>query len=50
MPNRKVQLERPLQYRRTTRTTSGELIAEFVRLGIHPFDEVGLKRFNRQPW
>ncbi|AOI89852.1 DEAD/DEAH box helicase [Burkholderia pseudomultivorans] len=28
----------------------GELVKEFIKLGIHPFDEVGLKRFDKLPW
>ena len=48
--NRKVQLERIFNYRADDESDVGELIAEYVRLGVHPFDEVGLKSFNRRPW
>jgi hypothetical protein len=48
--NRKVQLERIFRYRADEESEVGELIAEYVRLGVHPFDEVGLKSFNRRPW
>ncbi|WP_088347296.1 MULTISPECIES: DEAD/DEAH box helicase [Rhodomicrobium] len=50
VPNRKVQLERIFDYRADGRGDVGELIAEYVRLGVHPFDEVGLKTFQRRPW
>jgi predicted RNA-binding Zn-ribbon protein involved in translation (DUF1610 family) len=48
--NRKVKLERIFNYAAEDGADVGELIAEYVRLGIHPFDEVGLKPFNRRPW
>jgi hypothetical protein len=48
--NRKVQLDRIFNYRSADENDVGELIAEYVRLGIHPFDEVGLEPFNRRPW
>ncbi len=48
--NRKVQLDRIFNYRAADGDDVGELIAEYVRLGIHPFDEVGLEPFNRRPW
>jgi Lhr-like helicase len=48
--NRKVQLDRIFNYRAADGNDVGELIAEYVRLGIHPFDEVGLEPFNRRPW
>ena len=47
---RKVQLERILNYKATDDSDVGELITEYVRLGVHPFDEVGLKHFLGQPW
>jgi len=50
VPNRKVQLERIFSYRAEGEDDVGELIAEYVRLGVHPFDEVGLKSFNDRPW
>lgn len=28
----------------------GALVAEYVRLGIHPFDELGQKSFESRPW
>ena len=48
--NRKVKLERIFNYTSEDRAEVGDLIAEYVRLGIHPFDEVGLKSFLRRPW
>ena len=50
VPNRKVKLERIFNYTAQDGTDVGALIAEYVRLGIHPFDEVGLKLFNWRPW
>lgn len=50
VPNRKVQLERIFSYRADGEDSVGELIGEYVRLGVHPFDEVGLKPFNQRPW
>jgi hypothetical protein len=47
--NRKVQLDRIFELREGEAAV-GALIAEYVKLGIHPYDEVGLKRFNRRPW
>jgi Helicase conserved C-terminal domain/DEAD/DEAH box helicase len=48
--NRKVQLERIFSHKAEEESDVGVLIAEYVRLGVHPFDEVGLKPFNRRPW
>jgi DEAD/DEAH box helicase/Helicase conserved C-terminal domain len=48
--NRKVQLERILNYKAKDDQDVGELIAEYVRLGVHPFDEIGLEAFNGRPW
>jgi len=46
---RKVKLDRLLQHG-AEHGMIGELVAEFVRLGIHPFDEAGLKSFEGKPW
>ncbi len=48
--NRKVQLERIFSYQADDKGDVGEIIAEYVRLGVHPFDEVGLRSFNGRPW
>lgn len=48
--NRKVKLQRIFEYQTDAGGDVGELISEYVRLGVHPFDEVGLKTFNRRPW
>lgn len=45
----KVQLERLFNYKDATAGV-GALIAEYVNLGIHPFDEVGRKTYRRRPW
>lgn len=45
----KVQLERLFNYKDTAAGV-GALIAEYVNLGIHPFDEVGRKTYRRRPW
>ena len=50
VPNRKVQLERILNYKAKDDNDIGELIAEYVHLGVHPFDEVGLESFKGRPW
>lgn len=47
--NKKVQLERLFDYKDIS-SGVGALIAEYVELGIHPFDEVGRKTYKRQPW
>lgn len=49
VPNRKVQLARIFDVG-AQGDAVGELIAEYVRLGVHPFDEVGLKTFMKRPW
>jgi ribosomal protein L37AE/L43A len=48
--NRKVRLSRILDYQSGEGGDVGQLISEYVRLGVHPFDEVGLRLFNRRPW
>lgn len=48
--NRKVQLSRIFEYQADDVGDVGELIAEYVRLGVHPFDEVGLQTFRGRPW
>lgn len=45
----KVQLDRLLSYKEAGRGV-GALIAEYVRLGIHPFDEIGQENFSKRPW
>lgn len=47
---RKVQLQRIFSYKSDEQGDVGELVTEYVKLGIHPFDEVGLKPFNNRPW
>ncbi|MEG8038743.1 helicase-related protein [Sphingomonas sp. LR60] len=47
--NRKVQLARIFDVG-AQGDAVGELIAEYVRLGVHPFDEVGLQTFMKRPW
>lgn len=50
---RKVRVDRLLQYRDDDGTASNpvsNVTAEFVRLGIHPFDELGRKTFDDRPW
>lgn len=46
---RKVQLDRLFNYK-DAGAGVGALIAEYVNLGIHPFDEVGRKTYRRHPW
>ncbi|WP_176599273.1 DEAD/DEAH box helicase [Sphingobium sp. 15-1] len=46
---RKVQISRLFDYKDATEGV-GALIAEYVNLGIHPFDEVGLKPYKKRPW
>ncbi|MFE0757898.1 DEAD/DEAH box helicase [Inquilinus sp. NPDC058860] len=46
---RKVQLNRLFDYKDTSAGV-GALIAEYVNLGIHPFDEVGRKPYKGRPW
>lgn len=47
--SRKVQISRLFDYRDTIEGV-GALIAEYVNLGIHPFDEVGRKPYKGRPW
>ena len=47
--NHKVQLARLLTYKDMSEGV-GALIEEYVRLGIHPFDEVGQKLYKNRPW
>lgn len=49
VPTRKVRLDHLLQFS-VNSTNVSRITSELVRLGIHPFDEFGRKRFNRQPW
>ncbi|MCP3471810.1 DEAD/DEAH box helicase [Bradyrhizobium sp. CCGUVB1N3] len=49
VPTRKVRLDHLLQFS-VNSTSVSRITSELVRLGIHPFDEFGRKRFNRQPW
>ncbi|HYG91822.1 MAG TPA: DEAD/DEAH box helicase [Azospirillum sp.] len=46
---RKIKLDRLLQHSADD-DSIGDLVAEFVRMGIHPFDEAGRKMFERMPW
>jgi len=48
--NRKVRLDRLFQYSTSDDSAVSELVSEYVRLGIHPFDEVGRKRFDGRHW
>jgi hypothetical protein len=48
--NRKVQLSRIFEHQGGSGGNVGELIAEYVRLGVHPADELGLRTFQRRPW
>ncbi len=45
----KVQLDRLFDYK-DAGAGVGALIAEYVSLGIHPFDEVGRKNYRSHPW
>lgn len=48
---RKVRIGRLLQFRVDDSTDDlAYVTAEFVRLGIHPFDEVGREEFDGRPW
>ena len=49
VPARKMRLDSLLQFGGDSEVVS-RVTAEFVRLGIHPFDEVGRRRFNKRPW
>ncbi|UMR31988.1 hypothetical protein MJ904_07375 [Massilia sp. MB5] len=44
-----VPLRKLLQYE-TANGVVGALVAEFVRMGVHPFDKTGRKRFGRYEW
>jgi hypothetical protein len=46
---RKIRLDHLLQFSVNSANVS-RITSEFVKLGIHPFDEVGKKQFNREPW
>jgi Lhr-like helicase len=45
----KIKLSQLLQSNDSSQSL-GELVKEFINLGIHPFDEVGLRRFEKMPW
>lgn len=47
--SRKVQVSRLFNYKDASEGV-GAIIAEYVNLGIHPFDEVGQKLYNGRPW
>lgn len=49
VPARKIRLDSLLQFGGDTEVVS-RVTSEFVRLGIHPFDEVGRKLFDKKPW
>jgi Lhr-like helicase len=49
VPGRKVRLDCLLQFGSDTDAVS-RVTSEFVRLGLHPFDESGHKRFGNRPW
>lgn len=49
VPARKVRLDRLLQFSGDSDTVS-QVTSEFVRLGIHPYDEVGRRTFKGRPW
>jgi hypothetical protein len=49
LDSKKIRLDYLLQYGSRDRTLS-RITAEFVGLGIHPFDEVGRKKFDNKPW
>lgn len=49
VPTRKVRLDHLLQFS-VNSTSVSRITSELVKLGIHPYDEFGRKRFNRQPW
>jgi hypothetical protein len=53
VPARKVRIDRLLQFPDANASSKDALsyvTSEFVRLGIHPFDELGRKRFDDRPW
>ncbi|WP_442579095.1 DEAD/DEAH box helicase [Mesorhizobium sp. ASY16-5R] len=47
--SRKVRVSRLFDYKDTSEGV-GSLIAGYVNLGIHPFDEVGRKPYKGRPW
>lgn len=47
--SKKIRLDYLLQYGSRDRSLS-RITAEFVGLGIHPFDEVGRAKFDNKPW
>lgn len=50
---RKVRIDRLLQYRDSDGSSDNPVsyvTSEFVRLGIHPFDELGRQTFHEKPW
>lgn len=50
---RKVRIDRLLQYRDgegVSESPVSYVTSEFVRLGIHPFDELGRATFDEKPW
>jgi Lhr-like helicase len=49
VPARKVRLDCLLQFGSQADAVS-QVTSEFVRLGLHPFDETGHKRFGGNPW
>jgi Lhr-like helicase len=49
VPARKVRLDSLLQFGSDADAVS-RVTSEFVRLGLHPFDETGHKRFGGRPW
>lgn len=49
VPARKIRLDSLLQFGGDSEVVS-RVTSEFVRLGIHPFDEVGRKFFDKKPW
>jgi hypothetical protein len=49
LDSKKIRLDYLLQYGSRDRALS-RITAEFVGLGIHPFDEVGRARFDDKPW
>jgi Lhr-like helicase len=46
----KVKLDRLLQHRSDEDGSVGALVEEFVRIGVHPFDELGLEEIKNKPW
>jgi hypothetical protein len=49
VPGRKLRLDCLLQFGSDADAVS-RVTSEFVRLGLHPFDETGHKRFDGRPW